>query len=212
MVGSRSIAGVAAGTLAAAFYFALVMLLLERSTLEVYGFRVAPDPRTVIEIALRACPIVAALLMILISSWRHNVLARLAAGPFARTPAPYVLAALCVSALRSCCGRTHGSRAGGGLSSVAGHLACDTDLARVRFPRDLTLIGTFTISLHALTRRTRLTLLLFALYTIVVVVFGTRWHLTSFIGFASTVRVRLSSYAGMPLYFTAEWLFRYWTR
>lgn len=52
---------------------------------------------------------------------------------------------------------------------------------------------------------------MFLLYVTVVIVFGAKWGVTSFIGFASTVPVQLTTYSIWPLYDTAAWLFRfYW--
>lgn len=212
MVARRSTARLALGILVPAAYFAATAWLLSRGTVEVYGFKVVPESRTAIEIALRAFPIVAALFFILVSSWRQNVIDELARGRLARGPAAHVLSAVSISVLLAI------------LTAVltAGAVAVATrtwpDIPPATLPWlvlgfvvDLTLIGIFTIFLHALTRRTWATLLLFILYAVFVIVFGTRWQLTSFIGFASTVPVRLSSYAAMPLYFAGEWLFRaYW--
>lgn len=195
-----------------AAYFALVTFLLSRGTVEVYGFRVVPESRTAIEIALRGFPIIAALFLILVSSWRHNVINGLARRRFARGPAPYVLAALCISVFLAVVTTVLTTAAIAAATRAWPNIPGATlSWLVVGFIVDLTLIGIFTIFLHALTGRTWLTLLLFVLYAAFVVVFGTKWHLTSFIGFASTVPVRLSSYATMSLYFAGEWLLRaYW--
>jgi hypothetical protein len=206
------IARLALAVLVPAAYFVLVAYLLSRGTVEVYGFRVVPESRTAIEIALRAFPIIAALFLIFVSSWRQNVIGVLAQRRFAGRPAPYILAVLSVSVVLAVV-TTVLTAAAIAVATRAWPDIPGTTLLwlAIGFIVDLTLIGIFTIFLHALTRRTWLTLLLFVLYAAFVIVFGTKWHLTSFIGFASTVPVRLSSYAAMPLYFAGEWLFRaYW--
>jgi hypothetical protein len=212
MAAPRSIARVALAVLVPAAYFALVTFLLSRGTVEVYGFRVVPESRTAIEIALRAFPIIAALFLIMVSSWRHNAISGLARGRFARRPAPYVLAALAISVFLAVVTTVLTAAAIGAATRAWPAIPGTTLLwLAIGFIVDLTLIGIFTLFLHALTGRTWLTLLFFVLYAAFVIVFGTKWHLTSFIGFASTVPVRLSSYADMPLYFAGEWLFRaYW--
>ncbi|HYK00232.1 MAG TPA: hypothetical protein VE974_00655 [Thermoanaerobaculia bacterium] len=212
MAVQRSITRLTLAVLVPAAYFALVAWLLSRGTVEVYGFRVVPESRTAIEIALRAFPIIAALFLIFVSSWRHNVIGGLAQRRFAGRPAPYVLATVSISVFLAFVTTVLTAGAIAVASRAWPDIPGTTLLwLAIGFIVDLTLIGIFTIFLHALTRRTWLTLLLFVLYAAFVIVFGTKWHLTSFIGFASTVPVRLSSYAAMPLYFAGEWLFRaYW--
>lgn len=213
MVGRKSIAAFAVPGLAPVAYLAAVAFLLSRNTLQMYGFPVSPDLRTATEIALQVCPMLAALFMILISSVRENVIKRLAqrflpvhSGAYTFTMLTVnlflavVTAALTAAAIVSVCG----------MQRDAVHLATLLWVA-FEFTIDITLVGIFTVFLHGLARRVWATFLLFAAYAAVVVVFGTRWGITSFIGFASTVPVRLSSYSSLPLYDAAGWLFRvYW--
>jgi len=75
---SKAIAAIAALILIPAAYFTVVAYLLSRSTLQMYGFPSSPDLRTAIEIALQTCPMLAALFMILGSSFRERLIKRLA--------------------------------------------------------------------------------------------------------------------------------------
>jgi ABC-2 type transport system permease protein len=213
MIGPKRIAVFAVPTLVPLAYFAAVAFALSRSTIQMYGFPVSPDLRTAIEIALQACPMVAALFMMLTSSFREDLIKRLALLFLPANHRAYtivmltvnvflaaLITALTAAAILSVCGWQRDAVHPRTLVWVA-----------FEFTVDITLIGIFTVFLHALTRRVWATFLQFAAYAALVVIFGTKWGITSFIGFASTVPVRLTSYSGMPLYDTAGWLFRfYW--
>jgi hypothetical protein len=210
---SKAVAALAALILIPAAYFAAVAYLLSRSTLQMYGFPVSPDLHTAIEIALQTCPMLAALFMILFSSVRERLIKRLALLFSPANKRAYTAAMLTVNlflaaattfltaaAIVSVCGMRRSVAHPGTLLWVA-----------FEFAVDLTLIGIFTVFLYSLTRRVWATFLLFGAYATVVVLFGTKWGVTSFIGFASSVPVQLTSYSSLPLYDMAGWLFRfYW--
>jgi Peptidase family M1 domain len=191
-------------------YPVAVVFLLLHNTSQVYGFQLFPDLRTAIGVALRGCPMLAALIMIPISSFREKIISRLARH---FSSISYTFAMLTVSlslgitvailtavAIVGVCGTHRGSVYPGTCLWVS-----------FEFVIDVTLIGIFIGFLHALTRRAWATFLFFAAYTTFVVIFGTRWDITSFIGFGSTVPVRLTPYSQWPLHDAAGWLFRaYW--
>src|SRR5262245_31315087 len=65
-------ASVAAVALAA--YTGLLFYVLARGTAKVYGFAVSYDPRTLIEVAVQICPMLAAVYMLLLSRVRDRVI------------------------------------------------------------------------------------------------------------------------------------------
>jgi Peptidase family M1 domain len=199
-------------------YGGVTSFLLSQSMARVYGFPVFHDVRTRLEIALRVCPMLAAILMVLISRARESVSELLVTRVLAtrrdrhertwRTViilAVNVMLAIAILAVTACAlaikfGPAPGAPAPVTLLWVAGEFMCD-----------VLLIGIFTTGLYAFTRRLWLTILLFTVYIIGVVFAGRHWAITSYIGFASGVPVMLTTYSVEPLYDAAGWLFRgYW--
>ena len=199
-------------------YAGATMFLLSQSITKIYGFPVSHDVRTQIEIALQACPMLAAIFMVLASPAREFLTERLIGRAQVVRPdrdnriyrtavtlavnAILALAILAATAfaLVAVCGPSRSALSPVTLWWVAGE-----------FTFDLMLIGIFTTALYAVTRRLWLSLLLFTAYIAFVVFAGRHWGITSYIGFASGVPVLLTTYSDAPLYDAAGWMFRgYW--
>jgi hypothetical protein len=210
-----NLAGIAFALVA---YAAATWFILSHSMAKVYGFPVFHDVRTLIEVALRACPMLAAIFMVLISGSRNQLTDRLAgriegAHPASNRRTRETIAIIAVNSvlavlflaitalvLLTVCGSAVGAPGPLTLLWVA-----------AEFTVDVVMIGIFTTVLYALTRRVWLSFLLFAAYIAAVVLAGREWGITSYIGFASGVPVMLTTYSAIPLYDGAGWLFRgYW--
>jgi hypothetical protein len=203
----------ALSALASAGAFAgLSTLVLSRATSRVYGFDIAPDPGTALEVALQVCPLLAALCMMLVAPARDRLAERLAARPGA-APGWRVAAVLAVSLataamftlLTAAC-----------VLAVAGGRAAAAEVfprPRVWLPLlfDLTLIAAFTHFVFLLTRRPVAAFLTFLAYVVLVVVLGPALHVTEYVGFGSTPAVVLTSYDPVPVNYEAAWAWRgYW--
>lgn len=199
----------AASMAALVAYTSAVAYILAHSTAKVYGFPISFDIRTLVEIALQVCPMLAAIFMVLLSPLRDQLIQGIGSSRAARTVmnvAVNLLIAVITtlataSAIYLVVRPAPASMSFATLLWVAGE-----------FIIDVTLIGIFTTTLYALTRRLWLTAILFVGYVVVVIVAGLRWDITSYIGFGSGVPVMLTTYSVRPLYDGAGWLFRgYWT-
>ena len=200
-------------------YTASAAYILSSNTSKVYGFPVSHDLRTLVEIALQVCPMLAALFLIPLSRLSHRApeaVARriLAACPRLSDAASRTLGVLAVAvatgfvvvlATVSAVAGVYGFERPGvspiTLLWVSGELALD-----------LTLVSVLIGFLYSLTHRVWSTGLIFAAYVAAVVVAGPKWGITSYIGFGSTVPVMLTTYSISPLYDGAAWTLRgYWT-
>lgn len=196
--------------IAVAGYIALAAWILSTNTERVYGFAISHDPRTAIEIALQICPMLAAIFLVLLSGLTDRVIGRLAV----RAGASGVLATVAVSAAGAAIVVAATTAAVIGVCGFDSTMPAPLTLAWVaaELMFDLTLIGVFTATLYRASRKVWLTMLLFIAYVALVVAVGSRWGITSYIGFGSTVPVTLTTYSTTPLYDGAGWLLRgYWT-
>jgi hypothetical protein len=208
--GSKSGLYFTAVVIAVAGYIALAAWILSTNTERVYGFAISHDPRTAIEIALQICPMLAAIFLVLLSGLTDRLVQRLAA----RAGASAVLVTVAVSAAAAAIVVVATAAAVIGVCGFDSTMPAPLTLAWVaaELMFDLTLIGVFTAALYRASRKVWLTMLLFIAYVALVVAAGSRWGITSYIGFGSTVPVTLTTYSTAPLYDGAGWLLRgYWT-
>ena len=208
--GSRSRLYFTAVVIAVAGYIALAAWILSTNTERVYGFAISHDPRTAIEIALQICPMLAAIFLVLLSGLTDRLIHRLAA----RAGASSVVATVTVSAASAAIVVVATAAAVVGVCGFDSAMPAPLTLAWVaaELMFDLTLIGVFTAALYRAGRKVWLAMLLFIAYVALVVAVGSRWGITSYIGFGSTVPVTLTTYSTAPLYDGAGWLLRaYWT-
>ena len=203
----------AAAVLALAAYTGATAWILSTNTARVYGFPISHDPRTVIEIAMQVCPMLAAMFLVLLAPVSERLAESLARRvqpvlPYRRM---FMTVAVSVgSAMVTVCATA------GAVAGVCGVRAAAPGAATLLWVAgelmfDVALIGVFITTLHALTRRLWATVLLFLLYIVTVSVVGPLWGITSYIGFGSSVPVMLTTYSTAPLYDGAAWLLRgYW--
>ena len=155
MVAHKSTIALAVLVLAPMAYFAATAFLLSRSTFQMYGFPVSPDLRTATEITLQICPMLAALLMIMVSSLRDNVIERLVRRFMPHHRAGYLVTMLAVNL---CLAVAIAALTAAAIVSVCGRQLDAVRLSTLlwvafEFIVDITLVGVFTVFLHALTRR-----------------------------------------------------------
>ena len=203
----------AAAVLALAAYTGATGWILSTNTARVYGFPISHDPRTVIEIAMQVCPMLAAIFLVLLAPVSERLTESLARRVQPVRPSRRTAMTVAVSAGSAIV--TVGATAGA-VAGVCGFRAAAPGAATLLWVAgelmfDVALIGVFITTLHALTRRLWATVLLFLLYIVTVSVVGPLWGITSYIGFGSSVPVMLTTYSTAPLYDGAAWLLRgYW--
>ena len=197
-------------TVAVAAYIALAAWILSTNTERVYGFAINHDPRTAIEIALQVCPMLAAIFLVPLSGLTDRLVQRLAI----RARASNTIVMVAVSAVSAAIFVVATGVAVIGVCGLGSAMPAALTLTWVaaELMFDLTLIGVFIASLYRVSQKVWLTILLFIAYVALVVAAGSRWGITSYIGFGSTVPVTLTTYSNAPLYDGAGWLLRgYWT-
>jgi ABC-2 type transport system permease protein len=204
----RILIDAASSVLGAAVYIAAVVYVLSASTARVYGFSVSRDFRTLIEIALQVCPMLAGFVLLFLLPVKERLVNSLT-GRIHRTAAMLALSAAAAA------GAVMATVAA--ISFVGGYRTSPVSAVTLlwvagEFAFDVMLIGVFTSTLYALKRRLLVTIPLFLAYVAIVMVAGNRWGIPSYIGFASSVPVMLTTYSTAPLFDRAAWAFRaYWT-
>lgn len=201
---------------AGGLFLGLMGFILGRGTTRVYGFVIALDLDTLVAEALKICPLIAALSLVLLAPLRDYLSERFAAR---QTSMPWaaaarvlgvvvvavasaavflVLAILVVLLLAS------------GRPSTSQSLHSPQIWLSLLF--DLTLIAIFTHFLHLLTRRWLLSVVIFVAYVVAVIGVGLRVNtVVQYVGFASTPAIVLTAYDPTPVNFEAAWAWRlYW--
>ena len=215
----RSWMRVSGVALALAGYIAATAYILSSNTSRIYGFPVSHDLRSLIEIALQVCPMIAALFLLPLSRLRDRaseaVTRRLvAAYPRLNHAVSKTLAVLAVAIAT---GFVVAVATAAALAGVDGFQESGVSALTIfwvsgELAFDLTLVAVLVAFLYALTRRVWITGLIFAAYVAAVVIAGPRLGITSYIGFGSTVPVLLTAYSTAPLYDGATWMLRgYWS-
>jgi hypothetical protein len=186
--------------LAVAAYEGITVWLLSSNTARVYGFPISHDPRTTIEIALQICPMLAAIFLVLLSPVLDRPGRGVGATVMMAAASGFLAVCATATAVVVVCGARAAMPRPATLFWVAGELMFD-----------VTMIAVFTTALHAVSRKLWVTASLFIAYVVFVSTLGARWGITSYIGFASSVTVALTTYSIAPLYDAAGWLLRmYW--
>lgn len=209
----------AVAVMALSAYAVTASALLSLNTSSLYGFPVQPGLGPLMETAIETCPMLAAVIMVLISPLRDRITQQMTARLMALSSARWSSGTCLITAIVL----INLTIAAAVLMAMSASLLLirgdSRDLPHpttllllaVNFLFDLTMIGVFTHFIYALTRRLWLSLLLFFCYSAAVVFVGPRFGITSYIGFASTPSVFLTSYSAIPIYYGTGWLFRaYW--